>query len=186
MTYLIKQTHWQSVASLFIAAVAISFAVAHGANAKECANVMTRTTSATISAAGPVVFAQQPSMLAAVTQFVQESTVGPSVVVPDDTNADVEIIPVPAPEPIDVRSEGVDVIGFVKKGDLKPDGIEVEIIGSGVERTTTDENGQFRFRSMIPGQYIIRAEGPVQNYTRTATRAIELSSDVVVVELELR
>ncbi len=101
----------------------------------------------------------------------------------------VEIIPVPVPAApsASIQSNAtVNVVGVVKKGLLTPENIRVEIAGTGIDQTRTDENGRFVFRDLPAGQYIIRAEGPVQNYTRSAARVVELDSSLVLVELELQ
>jgi hypothetical protein len=75
--------------------------------------------------------------------------------------------------------------GVVRRGELTPAGIEVQLIGHPAV-ATTDGQGRFEFTDVPYGVYHVRAAGPVQNYTRRAFNRITVAEPVVEAELELR
>lgn len=75
--------------------------------------------------------------------------------------------------------------GIVRKGDLTPHYIKVKLIGGAARVTETDDNGRFEFAEIPYGRYSILAEGPVQNYFRSAAVIVDIDQPTAHVELEL-
>lgn len=75
--------------------------------------------------------------------------------------------------------------GIVRKGDLTPHYIKIKLIGGAARVAETDDQGRFEFTDIPYGSYAILAEGPVQNYFRSAAVIVDIDQPEAHVELEL-
>ena len=75
--------------------------------------------------------------------------------------------------------------GIVRKGDLTPHYIKIKLLGGAARVTETDDDGRFEFAEIPYGRYSILAEGPVQNYFRSAAVIVDIDQPTAHVELEL-